>query len=218
MGATTKILLGLAALTAVCAIPAVDIAISAMFYDAGFSWNPHGLLEFARAAVPTMIVGSLVFFVLLWAMDRVSRGPSREWIWDMTPRRIAYLAATAAIGPGLLVESLLKPYWGRARPKDIVPFGGEHAYTPPFAMVDECARNCSFVSGHAAIAFWVTAYAFLLPREWRAAGLWTGAGFGLAVGAVRVAQGAHFASDVAAAGLMVVAVNAAVARAMLGRA
>lgn len=209
-----KVLFGLAALTAMFSIPAVDTAASAMFFGAGFSWDPHGLLEFARAAVPTLILGSLLFFVLVWAMSI----PSRNWIWDMTPRRVAYLVATAAIGPGLIVESLLKPHWGRARPKDIVLFGGEHAYTSPFVMADECARNCSFVSGHAAIAFWVTAYAFLLPREWRATGLWAGAGFGLAIGLVRVVQGGHFASDVLAAGLIVVAVNAALARLMLGRA
>lgn len=214
MQAEGKILLGLAALTALFSIPAIDTGASALFYDAGFSWDPRGLLEFARAAVPTMILGSLLFFVLVWVMTLASR----EWIWNITPRRIGYLVATAVIGPGLLVEGLLKPYWGRARPKDIAAFGGEHAYTSPFVMADECARNCSFVSGHAAIAFWVTAYAFLLPREWRAAGLWAGAGFGLVLGCVRVVQGGHFASDVLAAGVIVVGVNGLLARVMLARA
>lgn len=218
MRTEAKVLLGLATLTGLSSVPAFDTAASAAFYDAGFSWDPRGLLEFARAGVPTMILGSLLFFVLVWLMNLLSRGPSRDWIWDMTPRRIGYLLATAAIGPGLIVESLLKPHWGRARPKDIGLFGGEHAYTSPFVIAEECTRNCSFVSGHAAIAFWVTAYAFLLPREWRAAGLWAGAGFGLIVGAVRVVQGAHFASDVLAAGLIVVAVNILLARLMLERA
>ncbi len=218
VSAETKLVLGLAALTALFSIPALDTAASALFYDAGFTWNPHGLLEFARAAVPTLILGSLVFFVLVWLMCLISPGPSRDWIWDLTPSRIAYLAATAVLGPGLLVETVLKPHWGRARPKDIALFGGDHAYTPPFVVAEECARNCSFVSGHAAIAFWVTAYAFLLPPAWRARGLWIAAGFGLLIGAVRVVQGGHFASDVAAAGLMVVAINAVLARLMLGRA
>ncbi len=209
-----KIIAGLAALTALFSIPALDTAASAVFYDRGFSWDPHGLLEFARAAVPTLILGSLLFFVLVWLMSV----PSRDWIWTLTPRRIGYLLATAALGPGLLVETVLKPHWGRARPKDIALFGGEHAYTAPFAMAEECTRNCSFVSGHAAIAFWVTAYAFLLPPRWRATGLWAGAGFGLLIGLVRVVQGGHFASDVAAAGVMVVALNAALARLMLDRA
>lgn len=206
-------ILALAVLTVLVSVPAVDNAVSAFFFNGGFSWDPHGLLEFARAAVPTMILGTLAFFMLVWLLTV----PSKDWIWGLSTRRVLYLAVTAAVGPGLLVETVFKPHWGRARPKDIGAFGGDHAYTSPFVMVEECAHNCSFVSGHAAIAFWVTAYAFLLPKEWRAIGLWAGVGFGLAVGMVRVVQGAHFASDVAAAGLMVVAVNALAARLMLER-
>jgi lipid A 4'-phosphatase len=210
-----SLLLALAALTLLFSIPAFDTGISRLFYvaPAGFSWNPHGMLEFVRAAVPAMIVGSLLFCVLIWAM---SLG-ARDWIWGMSTKAVAFLVATAAVGPGLLVETLLKPHWGRARPKDIAMFGGEAAYTSPFVIAHECTRNCSFVSGHAAIAFWLTAYAFLLPPPWRARGLWAGAGAAFMVAMVRVVQGAHFASDVAAAGLIVVAVNIVLARLILGR-
>src|SRR5262249_26783131 len=140
-----------------------------------------------------------------------------EWIWNISTRPIVYLLTTAAIGPGLLVETLLKPHWGRPRPKDVTLFGGSATYMPPFVISDECARNCSFVSGHTAIAFWLTAYAFLLPAAWRTIALRAALAFGLMVGLVRIAQGAHFASDVASAGLMVVAVNAALARLILKR-
>ena len=213
MSPEIKVLAVLAALTALFCIPALDTGASALFYTGGFSWNPRGLLEFARAAVPTLIVGTLLFCVLVWIMTLFSK----DWIWDLSTRRVMYLLATAALGPGLLVETVLKPNWGRARPKDITLFGGDHAYSAPFVMADECTRNCSFVSGHAAIAFWVTAYAFLLPPHWRGRGLWLGAGVGLLVGFVRVVQGAHFASDVIAAGLMVVAVNIVCARLILAR-
>lgn len=206
-----SVLLLMTVLTVLFGIPALDTGTSRLFYASGFSWNPHGILEFVRAAAPTMIVGSLLFFVLLWGMTVWSR----DWIWGMSTRAITFLLATAAVGPGLLVETLLKPNWGRARPKDITMFGGDSAYTSPFVIAQECTRNCSFVSGHAAIAFWLTAYAFLLPPPWRARGLWIGAGVGLTVGLVRVAQGAHFPSDVAAAGLMVIAVNIGLARLIL---
>ena len=209
-----KVLLTLAGLTLLFSIPALDVSTSRLFYAAGFSWSPHGLLEFTRAAAPALILGTQLFCVLVWVMTL----PSREWIWGLSTRAVLYLIATVIIGPGLLVETLLKNHWGRARPKDITLFGGEHAYTSPFVMADECARNCSFVSGHAAIAFWVTAYAFLLPPRWRGLGLWLGFSVGCAVGIVRVIQGAHFASDAAAAGLIVVAVNILLARFMLKRA
>jgi lipid A 4'-phosphatase len=153
----------------------------------------------------------LLFCVLLW----IAGAMTGEWIWNISTRPVVYLLTTAAIGPGLLVETLLKPYWGRARPKDISLFGGSANYVPPFVISDECAKNCSFVSGHAAIAFWLTAYAFLLPTAWRKSAFRAAIVFGVAVGLVRIAQGAHFASDVASAGLIVIAVNVALARLML---
>jgi lipid A 4'-phosphatase len=82
-------------------------------------------------------------------------------------------------------------------------------------IADACARNCSFVSGHAAIAFWVTAYAFLVPASHRLQAMGAALGFGSAVALMRVMQGAHFLSDVVYAGVIVVAVNAIGARLIL---
>ncbi len=195
--------------------PSLDFAPSAWFYipGAGFTWSADGFLEFVRAWVPDIIVGSFVVCVVLWIA-----GLWREqWPWRISTPRIVYLLLTLLIGPGLIVEALLKTEWGRARPKDIVMFGGEAAYTAPWQIAHECARNCSFASGHAALAFWVTAYAFLLPPKWRATGLFAGVVFGLAVGLVRIVQGAHFLSDVAAAGFVVLLVNAALTRLILNR-
>jgi lipid A 4'-phosphatase len=199
-----------AALAFVCLLPGVDVAVSRLFYTlgSGFAWDHAGLMEFVRRAVPTIILGSLLFCVLLWVAGAVLH----EWIWNISTRAIVYLLASVAIGPGLIVETLLKPHWGRARPKDVTLFGGSSAYEPPFVISDECARNCSFVSGHAAIAFWLTAYAFLLPSAWRKTALRAALVFGFAVGVVRIAQGAHFASDVVSAGLIVVAINVVLAR------
>jgi lipid A 4'-phosphatase len=190
-----------------------DIALSRVYYipGTGFTWSTGGLLEFVRSAVPNIIIGSYIACVLLWLAGVVKR----DWALRITPPRILYLTLTLLVGPGLIVEALLKPNWGRARPKDIAAFGGTAAYTPPWQPASECGHNCSFVSGHAAVAFWVTAYAAFLPPRWRAAGLFAGVLFGLAVGMVRVMQGAHFFSDVIGAGLIVVFVNAVLARFIL---
>ena len=52
-------------------------------------------------------------------------------------------------GPGLVVNGVLKAFWGRARPSQILEFGGAAQFTPPVQIADQCARNCSFVSGEA---------------------------------------------------------------------
>jgi lipid A 4'-phosphatase len=94
-------------------------------------------------------------------------------------------------------------------------FGGSADYTAPLALADACASNCSFVSGHAAVAFWLTAYAFIVPREMRGPALVLGLLIGIAVGAIRVMQGAHFVSDIVYAGAIVLTVNALLARLIL---
>lgn len=192
-------------LLAMLAVTPGDVPVSQLFYRAGvgFTWNSAGPLEFVRATVPDLVIGSFGVCVLMWIAGLLKT----EWRRIFSTAEIAYLATTLLLGPGLVVEALLKPHWGRARPKDLSVFGGAAAYTPPWQIADQCDHNCSFVSGHAAIAFWVTAYAFLLPPRWRVAGMLAGLVFGFAVGAVRIMQGAHFLSDVVAAGLIVLLIN-----------
>ncbi len=192
-------------LLALLLLTPADVPLSQMFYRAGvgFTWSADGLLEFVRATIPDLVIGTFAACLLLWIASLLNpRLP-----WRVTTPQISFLATTLIVGPGLIIETLLKPNWGRARPKDISAFGGEAAYTPPWQMAHECDHNCSFVSGHAAIAFWMTAYAFLLPPRWRTAGLLAGLLFGFAIGAVRIVQGAHFFTDVVAAGLIVLVVN-----------
>ncbi|MEQ9449716.1 MAG: phosphatase PAP2 family protein, partial [Rhodospirillaceae bacterium] len=185
--------------------PQADLGLSALFYipGTGFTWDADGFMEFVRSSVPVIIIVSFVLCVVLW----VAGIWHDRWFWGLTTPRAVYLMLTLLIGPGLIVEAILKPNWGRARPKDLEIFGGDAVFTPPGWVAEECARNCSFVSGHAALAFWVTAYAWLLPRKWRLAGILVGTAFGLAMGFVRVAQGAHFLSDVIFAGVIVLWVN-----------
>ncbi|SFJ61579.1 phosphatase PAP2 family protein [Planctomicrobium piriforme] len=109
----------------------------------------------------------------------------------------AFLCLTCCLGPGLLVNNGLKAHWGRPRPRDTVEFGGRQQ----FVHVGNLGRtlpNGSFPSGHAAIAFFVFAPAFLRCRwrGWRPVWLLTGLTFGTLVGIARVLQGGHFPTDV----------------------
>ena len=108
-------------------------------------------------------------------------------------------------GPLVVANIGLKDHWGRARPRDVIEFGGAKAYTPPFPPSDQCQYNCSFVSGEASSIF-ITffAVALLVPvlrREMVLAGVALGALAGL----TRIAQGGHFLSDVVFAGIIMAA-------------
>lgn len=194
----------LAALAALAFAPGVDIAFTGLFYseEKWFFWRYLPALEFVRKALPTIIIGAGVYFLLVGIVNL----RLKDKVLGITWQAMAYLTLTMLIGPGLIVNLLFKDHWGRARPTTIAEFGGKLQFTPPFVFSDQCDDNCSFASGHAAIAFWTFALAMLLPPPWRARAGWAAIGFGLLIGLVRVIQGAHFLSDVVTAGLVTVGV------------
>lgn len=113
---------------------------------------------------------------------------------------------------------MLKDNWGRARPSHTVEFGGKKTFTPALIISNQCDHNCSFVCGHAAMAFTPVALAFVLrPRRQRRWALAAGLGFGGLVGVVRIIEGGHFLSDVLFAGLLVYGVSWGLAVILLPR-
>lgn len=92
----------------------------------------------------------------------------------------------------------------------IAAFGGTREFSPAPLPAAQCPRNCSFPSGHAALGFSLVAFALLLPPgPARRCGVAAAVGFGALVGLARIAQGAHFLSDVVYAGLLVSGMAAA---------
>ncbi|SDD74492.1 phosphatase PAP2 family protein [Rhodospira trueperi] len=183
--------------------PQVDLGVSALFYDPAtqrfVSEGP--LLNLIRKGVPPVLYAVVLFLVLIWLGDRLGPGLRAGW---PRGRHIAFLVLSLALGPGLIVNGVLKEFWGRARPNDIAAFGGAGHYTPPFMIADQCATNCSFVSGHAAIGFWVVAFALLVPSRWRRTAIAAALAFGVIVGGARIVVGAHFLSDTLFAAIIVV--------------
>ena len=80
---------------------------------------------------------------------------------------------------------------------------------PPGIPGNQCARNCSFVSAHAAAGYVLMAGGLLWParrRRW----IWIGLVVGSVIGVVRIIQGGHFLSDVIGAAAVVAATNRAI--------
>ena len=127
--------------------------------------------------------------------------------WRNAEMRGAAIRAAAfgifcyAIGPGLIVNAGFKNNWGRARPNTVAEFNGGRLYTPPLQPTDQCGRNCSFVSGEGSLGFVSAAPSVLLEGGGRLLMLGGGIALGIALGGVRILQGAHFLSDVIFSGL-----------------
>ncbi len=114
-------------------------------------------------------------------------------------RACVFLLLVYLLGPGLLINGMLKTHWDRPRPVDVVDFGGAQSFVQLSAPTFDGPEGRSFPSGHASVAFYLAAPWFLLrstnrraARRWLEAGLACGGLMGLA----RMAQGAHFLSDI----------------------
>lgn len=106
------------------------------------------------------------------------------------------------IGPILIVNLMLKSFWGRPRPFTTLDFGSQKPFVLPGTLSDNCDLNCSFVSGEAAAAFWLLWIVPCIPKKWRWPAGVTIMIFALATSLLRVAFGRHYLSDVVVAALI----------------
>lgn len=183
------------------AFPQTDLAVTGLFYDSdrGFFLKDQWLVRVVYDLVPwitrTVIVSLVLFLLAAWTFSR------RREFFVRRRRAALYLLLVMIVGPGLLVNSVFKDHWGRARPSQVAEFGGDKQFTRAALPTDQCAKNCSFVSGHASVGFYFLAFAFVTRR--RALWLAAGTGLGLGIGLVRIMQGGHFFSDVIFCGIIV---------------
>lgn len=194
---------GLVAVSALWAlfllVPGIDLGVAGLFYhpDVRFAFTgvPLGMFLMENRDViywTAFIAVSAVMTVSYWR--RIDH-PAIDL------RATGFVGASFLLGPGLLTNAILKEYWDRARPRQIAEFGGDAQFGPPLVIQDQCATNCSFVSGEAAFAFAFLSFALLARRR---RPLWIGAalGFGALIGLKRIVLGAHFFSDVVFAGVL----------------
>jgi membrane-associated PAP2 superfamily phosphatase len=195
-------LLGFLPLIVLLTVPGVDLALSAYFYNAALpqTWylaaTPPWRWLYLYGEYPALALAGGSLLVLLAGLVRPS--------WAGYRRRCVFLVCAVALGPGLLVNGILKPTWDRARPRHIAQFGGLHTYRP-WWQPGTAGRGDSFPSGHAAMGYILVAAAALVPgqRRWQHRLALGGAfGFGTLLGLTRLVQGGHFASDVVWAGAL----------------
>lgn len=189
-------------LVALCAATDIDRSLSARFYqaDAPQGWFLKDALPwrwlYQYGEYPGILMALGAFLVLC--------GSFWYRAWARYRRYCLVLVLSVALGPGVLVNGLLKPYWGRPRPRHIVKFGGTQHFRSWWRPGGPSSGK-SFPSGHAAMGYVLLSGATLVAcrRVWLRRQAVTGAlGYGTLMGLTRIVQGGHFLSDVACSGLL----------------
>ncbi len=177
----------------------IDLAISQLFYDknqGGFYLDDHFLLVTIYTISDVTAVAILVLLVTIIGLSFIVKKDA------LLRRRKAlfFLLSAFILGPGIIVNLVLKDHWDRPRPRQVIEFGGSKTFEPPFAPNFSCDKCHSFVSGHASVGFYFFAIALLSRnRKWLLVPVIAGS----IIGVVRIAQGGHFISDIIFSGFVV---------------
>ncbi|WP_246710170.1 phosphatase PAP2 family protein [Martelella soudanensis] len=188
--------------------PGIDIAASrAFFHQTGCSTSaPAGricgsfpiaadaLLGFLREVIfyLPIILGLTIIYRLIIAWSHHGATYDKA----LANKLMAGLVALI-LGPGLLVNTVLKEISHRPRPRNTDIFGGDLGFVPAGDFSGACQSNCSFVSGEAAGAGWLFCYAiFLVPERFRLLLTPPLLALSLVSPAMRLAYGGHYLSDI----------------------
>jgi membrane-associated PAP2 superfamily phosphatase len=169
-----------------------DLKISSMFCIGG-KWpigdkQPWHLL-YLLDRIPAITMGVVGLVAVLIGSIYKER---RSWI-----RPGLFIVILLALGPGLIVNSVFKEYWGRPRPREIIQSGGKKEFLQPWQK-GIAHKGRSFPSGHSSAAFYMTAPFFVFRRRKPRVAAWFMFGgllFGGVMSVARLTQGGHFLSD-----------------------
>jgi len=182
----------LLALTAVLIATNADLRIAARFYDGERGWfmgnEQPWLWLYQYGTIPGLVV--TLAALVGWFVGKLRRSLA---VW----RPYCLLVVlTTVICSGILVNAVLKQYWGRPRPDQVTIFGGQWTYRDVHAPGIP-GQGGSFPCGHCAMGFTLVSLFGFYRRSRRVAYIGGGTGLvlGSALSATRIIQGAHFLTD-----------------------
>ena len=87
--------------------------------------------------------------------------------YNFTFKNIVFIFASTIINNVIIVNLVLKNYWGRARPNDILELDGNGVFSPWYMYSNACTSNCSFVSGDSSVGFSIIIFYFTYEESSR---------------------------------------------------
>ena len=182
--------------------PQWDVESATYFHVAGntFLWSNTAWANTLRHELYDSVALIMAVMIVLGILAKWKPTWQRRVRWQTA----LFVVLSFALGPGLVVNAILKNHWGRPRPHQITQLGGTMHFEPAGTPGGQCPTNCSFVCGDASEVFAFWAFLPFIRRRWRriSYGILILAA-GSFMGLVRMAQGGHFLSDVILSGLVV---------------
>ena len=172
--------------------PNIDITVSGLFFgqDGSFLASEQDWFIYFIRKMILPLLALLVFFIPIAAA--VKQYIYGEKILNKSLRDWTFLFSCLVLGTGVIVNSIFKSFWGRARPNDTLVFGGEQPFTIPWLNVDYCEANCSFVSGD--VSFFTLSLAILLIFNKQTWNIFAYSAI-ILISLLRIMEGDHFLSD-----------------------
>ncbi|MGD9247108.1 MAG: phosphatase PAP2 family protein [Desulfobacteraceae bacterium] len=183
---------GLVIITVIFTIFDWDRRVAELFYRIGRGWylDKQALWVWLHAygTVPGLVL--TLAALISWLASFYLR------LLEPWRRPCLVVVLTTLLAAGLLVNAVLKQYWGRPRPSQTIEFGGKWEYRPIFPPGTP-GKGASFPCGHCTMGFVFLAMASFRRQSKTLA--YGGVAIGIVMGgllsAARVVQGAHFLSD-----------------------
>jgi lipid A 4'-phosphatase len=171
-----------------------DIAMQRFFFTQTGLWSGKAIpicgFIYKYGTIPALAISiaGLGLFVSSFLIKRIG-----SWC-----RIGLYLVLVMLLGPGLIVNLILKDHWGRPRPRNVIEFNGKYAFEEVLT-IDPSSPGKSFPSGHASMGFYLWTLYFLTRQRRKLLSLLffvISLEYGLFVGMIRMMQGGHFLSDI----------------------
>ena len=184
--------------------PSLDLYIASLFYlgNLQFSLQSFDLVSilFRKILIPIILIYilALPIFSKLFGISKIFFG------YNFLIKEILLIWFSQILSILIVVNLLLKNLWGRARPGDILEFGGQETFSPWYKISSSCDTNCSFVSGDSSVGFAIIILYFVTKNIFF---LYASLVFGFVLGFIRILAGGHFLSDVVFSGLITIFLN-----------
>jgi lipid A 4'-phosphatase len=122
------------------AFPAIDIAISRLFFDGKTFLKDQWWQKLLQDGLGYFFVLAMLAVLSIYAFNRLLNLN----LFGVCGRKVLFLLLVLVIRPRPHRQLTFKDHFGRARPRDVVEFGGSKHFSPAFTVAVNAAPIVRF--------------------------------------------------------------------------